>query len=220
MNEFGFQIILWGLCLGFVNSQDWRDQPPPPPRGTPYYNRGGQPYNNRDISHYDTYGPGNRNSNPSDRRYPYDDTRGGIGGYQAPGVRPSEKDFGDKRCQSAITDYHEFEVKVEIPGAGGVIHGKYAYLCDGPEYSEHSRPKPGRPAYIYRNISVFLGIPYAEAPTHANNLRFRVSIIFWISLSASYQSVDNVLFWLFITYTLLNKTYCLSLPLIIFNVCY
>ena len=95
-------------------------------------------------------------------------------------------DPGDLRCPEAVREgLLEFAT---VTTSYGTLEGRVVYLCDEPAVPEHERPKPaqyspiGNPhkyrpiTQFRRNVTTFLGIPYAKPPTRENNLRFRVSV--------------------------------------------
>ncbi|XP_022255482.1 cholinesterase-like [Limulus polyphemus] len=103
--------------------------------------------------------------------------------YQSPGnnrqgsaVRKSDIfDYGDQRCPEAYSDELPVKVTVDLTRET-VIEGRYVYLCDGPGVPERDRPQNGnfRPVTkFYKNITAFLGIPYAEPPVKERGLRFK-----------------------------------------------
>ncbi len=94
-------------------------------------------------------------------------------------------DPGDLRCPEAVREgLLEFAT---VNTAYGTVEGRVVYLCDEPGVPEHDRPKPAqytpvgnpnkyRPITSFRrNVTTFLGVPYAKPPTRENNLRFKVS---------------------------------------------
>lgn len=95
---------------------------------------------------------------------------------QASAARKSDIfDYGDQRCPEAYSDELPVKVTVDLT-TEIVIEGHYVYLCDGPGVSERDRPQNGnfRPiTKFYKNITVFLGIPYAEPPIKERGLRFK-----------------------------------------------
>ncbi|KAJ6221357.1 hypothetical protein RDWZM_007169 [Blomia tropicalis] len=92
-------------------------------------------------------------------------------------------DPGDLRCPEAVREgLLEFATSQT---AYGTVEGRIVYLCDEPGVPEHERPKPAqyspvgnpnkyRPILQFRrNVTTFLGIPYAKPPTRENKLRFQ-----------------------------------------------
>lgn len=98
----------------------------------------------------------------------------------------------DRRCIDDIlsSNYRE---KVSVGTKYGRVTGRIAYLCDMPGLSMNERPiihgVNGQPrsngrSRVAGNVTLFLGIPYAKAPTKENNLRFKSPIQpdFWASI--------------------------------------
>lgn len=94
------------------------------------------------------------------------------------------EDPGDLRCPEAVREgLTEF---VPVATVYGTVVGRIVYLCDEPGVPEHERPRPAqyrpggsphqyRPITNFRrNVTAFLGIPYAKPPTRQNKLRFKV----------------------------------------------
>ncbi|GAB6023162.1 hypothetical protein CHUAL_007244 [Chamberlinius hualienensis] len=65
----------------------------------------------------------------------------------------------------------------------GEVMGKYEYFCDGPEMLYHQR-RPDMPSQTYNNVSVFLGIPYAEAPIRERRFKPPMPFRGWSRLEA------------------------------------
>lgn len=88
--------------------------------------------------------------------------------------------YSDSRCRRTFKDQHmeEYLGSVTVETRVGNIEGTYLYLCDGPGIPEHYRPKKDNinRQKIYRNLTMFLGIPYAKPPTRENGLRFKVRL--------------------------------------------
>lgn len=74
----------------------------------------------------------------------------------------------------------------------GEVVGKIEYLCDHPDsLHRERRPTPyGAQSEIYGNVSVFLGLPYAEAPIRER--RFRVSYEITISFLLVILSIYHI----------------------------
>lgn len=78
-----------------------------------------------------------------------------------------------------------YDEPVEVTTQLGRLTGKTVYLLDGPNRSPYERTasqlygppntwqKPTLPNY-YRNVSIFLGIPYARPPLREHGLRFQL----------------------------------------------
>ncbi|UYV78993.1 Gli [Cordylochernes scorpioides] len=86
----------------------------------------------------------------------------------------------DDRCPEVLTDYLQCNKKVTARSM--VIEGYNIYLCDGPGVDRRDRPTFGtlnrKPiSRYYKEVSVFLGIPYARPPTKENGLRFKMNHI-------------------------------------------
>lgn len=100
------------------------------------------------------------------------------------------EDPGDLRCKEAVKEGLLEFVTVSTPY--GNLEGRVVYLCDEPRVPEHERPRPYesspspnikyRPITQFRrNVTTFLGIPYAKPPTKENNLRFKVCLEYFFS---------------------------------------
>ncbi|XP_054708700.1 cholinesterase-like [Uloborus diversus] len=81
--------------------------------------------------------------------------------------------YGDSRCLGDRNQNLEPIGTVSVELRLGTVVGTYISLCDGPGVPEYDRPnfKFNHLPKIYRNITAFLGIPYAVPPT--DSLRFR-----------------------------------------------
>lgn len=91
-----------------------------------------------------------------------------------------------------------YDEPVDVLTSLGHVIGKTIYLFDGPNRSPLERltsqlykppntwQKPSSPSYFYRNVSIFLGIPYARPPIRENGLRFQLPQLMthWGSLVA------------------------------------
>lgn len=94
------------------------------------------------------------------------------------------EDPGDLRCQEAVND--KLMEYATVATAYGTVQGRLVYFCDEPmvppherpfsdQYRADSRPFQYRPITKFRrNVTTFLGIPYAKPPTRENQLRFKV----------------------------------------------
>ena len=57
----------------------------------------------------------------------------------------------------------------------GRVNGFYVYLYDGPRVQEFDRPGVANVDKIKNKVSVFLGIPYAQAPIGEARLMVRIN---------------------------------------------
>ncbi|OTF72032.1 neuroligin-4, Y-linked-like protein [Euroglyphus maynei] len=97
------------------------------------------------------------------------------------------EDPGDLRCREAVKEGLLEFVTVTTPY--GTVEGRVVYLCDEPGVPLHEQPRPAqyipvgaphkyRPITQFRrNVTAFLGIPYARPPTKKNNLRFKRTLV-------------------------------------------
>ncbi|CAL1261723.1 unnamed protein product [Larinioides sclopetarius] len=83
--------------------------------------------------------------------------------------------YSDSRCLKNRAQQINDDSSVSVSLRVGDVVGTYVYLCDGPGVSEHDRPdnRLNQPPKIYKNITIFLGIPYALPPTPEDDRRFR-----------------------------------------------
>lgn len=90
----------------------------------------------------------------------------------------------DSRCiknrAQQLTDNSSVLVRLRL----GQVVGTYVYLCDGPGVTEYDRPdnRLNQPPKVYKNLTVFLGIPYALPPTPEDDRRFRVCFTYILPL--------------------------------------
>ncbi|XP_015921880.1 cholinesterase [Parasteatoda tepidariorum] len=84
-----------------------------------------------------------------------------------------ESEYSDSRCVGNRSPTYNLDSSVTVRLSLGDVTGTYVFLCDGPGQSEYDRPnsKYAKTPKVYKNITVFLGIPYALPPTQ--ELRFR-----------------------------------------------
>ena len=165
------------ICLGQSDGQYT-----PSPSQFPSYQWG-------HYSHYDSRGRPIIIGPPNQPIHPYDTRRG----YTPDPKRRLIEDPGDLRCKEAI--HQNLDEFVTVNTAYGNVVGRFVYLCDGPQVPERDRPlrqfdRPlGSPSvyrpirHFWKNVTAFLGIPYARPPTRENNLRFKVRIIKFSFLS-------------------------------------
>lgn len=141
--DYGFCIFL--CLLTRTVGQRWWDR---------------EPTNRPNYYHYDDH---NRNWNSRNRPYDtplvYRDRDNDI-------YRP-EEDYGDRRCRDeTILTTQSFVKSVET--TQGVVVGRMLFLCDGPDISYWDRPQPESHSFqsskFHKNVTVFLGIPYAQPP--------------------------------------------------------
>lgn len=97
------------------------------------------------------------------------------------------EDPGDLRCKEAVKEGLLEFVTVSTPY--GNVEGRVVYLCDEPTVPLEERPRPAqydplsnpnkyRPITQFRrNVTTFLGIPYAKPPTRQNKLRFKRTLV-------------------------------------------
>ncbi|KAG8198229.1 hypothetical protein JTE90_015325 [Oedothorax gibbosus] len=84
--------------------------------------------------------------------------------------------YSDSRCirnrPQQLTDNSSVLVKLRL----GIVVGTYVYLCDGPGVTEYDRPdtRLNQSPKVYKNLTIFLGIPYALPPTPEEDRRLRV----------------------------------------------
>ncbi|GIX75845.1 neuroligin 4-like [Caerostris extrusa] len=106
----------------------------------------------------------------SDRYSPYDR-------YPNPSSIPTgfNSIYSDSRCLKNRAQQINDDGSVSVSLRVGDVVGTYVYLCDGPGVSEHDRPdnRLNQPPKVFKNITVFLGIPYALPPTPEDDRRFR-----------------------------------------------
>ena len=131
--------------------------------------------------HYHNYDPRNRPLE-SDRRPPYEGYNYGV--TPDPTRRRLIEDPGDLRCKEAV--HQGLEEFVTVSTLYGNVVGRIVYLCDGPGKPLRDRPLPaqyqvsGSPTgyhtirSFWKNVTTFLGIPYARPPIREYNLRFKV----------------------------------------------
>ncbi|GFU75137.1 neuroligin-4, X-linked [Trichonephila clavipes] len=83
--------------------------------------------------------------------------------------------YSDSRCLNNRAQQINDDSSVSVSLRLGKVIGTYVYLCDGPGVNEHDRPdaKPNQPPKIYKNLTIFFGIPYALPPTPEDDRRFR-----------------------------------------------
>ncbi|GIY83490.1 bile salt-activated lipase [Caerostris darwini] len=83
--------------------------------------------------------------------------------------------YSDSRCLKNRAQQINDDGSVSVSLRVGDVVGTYVYLCDGPGVSEHDRPdnRLNQPPKVFKNITVFLGIPYALPPTPEDDRRFR-----------------------------------------------
>lgn len=106
---------------------------------------------------------------PSNDRYDWDRRL-----FQSPQNKKFEPFIGDSRCLQDKNLEDIISTSVSVRLRIGIVNGINVSLCDGPGVPDFDRPN-ARPNYspnVYRNIAVFLGIPYAEPPI--KDRRFRV----------------------------------------------
>jgi hypothetical protein len=134
--------------------------------------------------HFSQYDSRNRPVGPAVQGWnPYDPSKGFT---PDPSRRRLIEDPGDTRCKEAI--HQGLEEFVTVNTAYGNCVGTIVYLCDGPNVPERDRPLSPHPdqrpqgspstyrpiRHFWKNVTTFLGIPYARPPTRENNLRFKV----------------------------------------------
>ncbi len=137
--------------------------------------------------HYSQYDSRNRPVGPHAQGWDPFDPRKGF--TPDPSRRRLIEDPGDTRCKEAI--HQGLDEFVTVNTAYGNVVGTVVYLCDGPQVPERDRPISSRPDQrpqgspstyrpirsFWKNVTTFLGIPYARPPTRENNLRFKVICI-------------------------------------------
>lgn len=114
-----------------------------------------------------------------DRYPPNERYNWGRGQFQSPQNKKQELFIGDSRCllDKNLDDTTRTPVSVRL--RIGIVIGVNVSLCDGPGVPEYDRPysRPNYSPNIYRNIAVFLGIPYAEPPIKDRRFRVRFHLI-------------------------------------------
>ncbi|GFY37174.1 esterase FE4 [Trichonephila inaurata madagascariensis] len=103
---------------------------------------------------------------PNDRYHSWDSSSVLTGFYSI---------YSDSRCLNNRAQQINDDSSVSVSLRLGKVIGTYVYLCDGPGVNEHDRPdaKPNQPPKIYKNLTIFFGIPYALPPTPEDDRRFR-----------------------------------------------
>ena len=89
----------------------------------------------------------------------------------------------DPRCIEDLL-YLGLEEIASVNTKYGKLTGRISYLCDFPGSIEAPL---GRRPRVMANVTLFLGVPYAKAPTKENNLRFKSPRPpdFWGSIDAA-----------------------------------
>lgn len=101
-----------------------------------------------------------------------------------------------QRTNPPLNSPYFYDEPVDVSTQLGHIIGKTVYLFDGPNRSPFERitsqlyapPNTFRPipSNYYKNVSIFLGIPYAKPPIRENGLRFQLPqpMTHWGNLAA------------------------------------
>lgn len=141
------------------------------------------------------YNPNNQWNN--NQQQPNQVNRRDQGGYKSPSDPISRFHHSDSRCREDLLTINPEEY-VHVTTKYGKVTGRHVFLCDTPGTSERDRPgitypspaahrfPPSHPsssfnpgssfqfrARVRSNVTAFLGIPYARAPTKENGLRFK-----------------------------------------------
>lgn len=113
-----------------------------------------------------------------DRYPPGDRYNWGRGQFQSPYNKRQVPFLGDMRCLVDKNLDDSLGTSVSVRLRIGIVIGVNVSLCDGPGVPEYDRPysRPNYAPNVYRNIAIFLGIPYAEPPI--KDRRFRVCLNF------------------------------------------